>query len=139
MIRKLQSGAALRSALITIAITVVVLAFAATLLPRGFSDDLSRIGQGRAAIVLVHNKEAVYSLELMTMLNHVRSDYEDRVEFLAVDSATDTGRRFAATHGVDDSLALLLGGDGARLAVIDNVRNENALRAAIDSHLPPSP
>ena len=118
---------------------MVVLAFAATLLPRGFSDDLSRIGQGRAAIVLVHNKEAVYSLELMTMLNHVRSDYEDRVEFLAVDSATDTGRRFAATHGVDDSLALLLGGDGARLAVIDNVRNENALRAAIDSHLPPSP
>jgi hypothetical protein len=139
MPRKPQSGAALRTALITIAIVAIVLAFAATLLPRGFSDDLSRIGQGRAAVVLVHNKEAVYSLELMTLLNHVRRHYEDRIEFLAVDSATDTGRRFAAAHGVDDSLALLLGGDGARIAIIDNVRDENALRAIIDRHLPPTP
>ncbi len=137
MTSKRQAGAALRSTLITIAIMVIALAFAATLLPRGFSDDLSRVGQGRAAIVLIHNKEAVYSLELMTLLNRIRADYEDRVEFLAVDSATETGRRFAALHGVDDSLALLLRGDGTRLAVIDNVRDETALRSAIDHHLPP--
>lgn len=131
-----QSGAALRSTLITIAIIVAGLALAATLLPRGFSDDLSRIGQGRPAIVLIHNKEAVYSLELMTLLNRVRPDYEDRVEFLAVDSATESGRRFAGQYGVDDSLALLLDGKGMRLAVIDGVRDETALRAAIDRHLP---
>ena len=129
-----QSGSALRSALITIAIIAVALAFAATLLPRGFSDDVSRIGQGRGAIVLVHNKEAVLSLEMMTLMNRVRGDYEDRVEFLAVDEATDTGRRFAAAQGVNDSVLVLFAPDGARLAVLDSVRSEADMRAVMERY-----
>lgn len=132
MLRTRQSGSALRSTLITVAVIAAVLAFAATLLPRGFSDDVSRIGQGRSAVVLVHDKESVLSLELMTLLNRVRSDYEDRVEFLAVDTATDGGRRFAAAQGAGDSVLVLFGPDGTRLAVIGGVRDETAMRAAIE-------
>ncbi|MDX9740620.1 MAG: hypothetical protein RBT81_05530 [Gammaproteobacteria bacterium] len=139
-LNKVQKGSALRSTLITVGIVVLALAFAATLLPRGFSDDLSRIGQGRPAVVLVHDKEAVASLELMTMLNELRGDYEDRMEFLATDVATDEGRSFAQSQGVGSSLLVLFDGAGSRVAIIDGIRDPGILRSTLESRLdlPPS-
>lgn len=129
-----QNGSALRSTLITVAIVVLALAFAATLLPRGFSDDLSRIGQGRPAVVLIHDKEAVASMELMTMLNDIRSDYEDRLEFLAVDAASADGRRFAQGQGLGSSLLVLFDGNGSRVGIVDGVRDPAILRSALERH-----
>ncbi len=129
----LRSGSALRSSLITIGVIVLLLALAATLLPRGFSDDVSKIGQGANAVVLVHNKEAVLSQELMTLLNEVRSDYEPGTVFFVVDVATPDGRRFAETQGVSDSLVLLFGPDGSRRGTIAAVRDADSLRTALDA------
>jgi hypothetical protein len=134
-LNKVQKGSALRSTLITVGIVVLALALAATLLPRGFSDDLSRIGQGRPAVVLTHDKEAVASLELMTMLNDIRGDYEDRLEFLAIDVATEEGRSFAQSQGVGSSLLVLFDGTGSRIAVFDGIRDPAILRSALEHRL----
>lgn len=130
-----QNGSALRSTLITVTIVVLALALAATLLPRGFSDDLSRIGQGRPAVVLMHDKEAVASQELMNLLNGIRGDYEDRVEFLVTDVATPEGEAFAAIQRVGNSLLVLFDGTGNRIAVIDGIRDAQILRSTLEARL----
>lgn len=135
MLTRRQAGSALRSGLVTLAIIAALIALAATLLPRGFSDDVSRIGQGRPAVVLVHDKESVLSFELMTLLGNVRGDYEDRVEFLAVDTATERGQDFMRRQRVDEGALVLFAADGDRAAVLGTVRDEAALRAAIARHL----
>src|SRR5262245_40071363 len=89
-----QTGSALRSSLITLGIIAALLVIAFMMLPKGFSDDLSRIGQGVDVVVLTHNKEAVQSQELMTLMNKIRMDYAGRIEFLAVDIDTDPGKAF---------------------------------------------
>lgn len=134
-----QGGSALRSALITVAIVVVAIAFAATLLPRGFSDDLGRIGKGLPAAVLIHDKETVVSMDLMELMNMLRDDYEERVVFLATDIATEEGQAFAARHGVGSSILLLFDDTGRRIAVIDGIRDPETLRATLDERLQLSP
>lgn len=128
-----QKGAALRSSLITIAIVVAALAIAATQLPRGFSGDVSVIGQGAPVVVLVHNKESVQSQTLMTLLNRVRTDYGGRVEFVVVDIVTGAGKSFLDAHRLDDSVALILfDGNGGMRGVVPNVEDEVRLRSLLN-------
>jgi hypothetical protein len=134
-LNRVQNGSALSSTLITVAIVIIALVFAATLLPRGFSDDLSRIGQGRPAVVLTHDKEAVASQELMNMLNGIRGDYEDRVEFLVTDVVTPEGREFVESQRVGNSLLVLFDGAGNRIAVIDGIRDAQILRSTLETRL----
>ncbi len=129
-----QKGAALRSTLITIAIVVVALAIAATQLPRGFSEDVSVIGQGKPVVVLVHNKESMLSLNLMTLMNEVRPDYRDYVEFLTVDIATDNGRSFVDRYQLDGSIMLVLfDRDGAVRGILPNIEDEARLRSVLNN------
>ena len=75
-------------------------------LPRGYSDDLSQIGKGRTALVLVRDKDAVESMQLMNVVNEIRSRYSKRVVFLLTDYDTPEGRAFIAAH------------DAARISVV---------------------
>lgn len=134
-LNRVQNGSALRSTLITVTIVVLALALAATLLPRGFNDDLSRIGQGHPAVVLVNDKETVASHELMNLLNGIRGDYEDRVEFLVTDVATPEGQDFTAAQRVGHSLLVLFDGAGNRIAVIDGIRDAQILRSTLEARL----
>ncbi len=129
-----QNGAALRSTLITIAIVVVALTIAATQLPRGFSEDVSVIGQGKPVVVLVHNKESMLSLNLMTLLNDVRPDYSDTVKFLAVDIATDNGRSFVERYQLDGSIMLVLfDARGTVRGVLPNIEDAARLRSVLNN------
>ncbi len=129
-----QQGSALRSGLITVAIVVVALAIAATQLPRGFSENVSVIGQGKPAVVLVHNKESVLSQNLMNLLGDVRKNFEEHVEFLVVDIATDIGRTFIADHQLDGSIMLVLfDGSGRVRGVLPNIEDESRLRSLLNN------
>lgn len=134
-----ETGSALRSSLITFGVIALLLAAAAALLPRGFSDDLSRIGQGTSAAILVHDKESVTSQELMTLLNRVRSDYEPRVVFLAVDLATPEGKAFSETQGTTGSAVVLFDPNGIRRGIINAAADEPTLRTALDGLLGTDP
>lgn len=83
-----------------IVVFFVLLAIVAVMnLPRGYSDDLSRIGKGKVAIVLIRDKNAVQALDLMEVMNEIRSQYDGQVEFLLTDFDTAEGRAFMAATG----------------------------------------
>lgn len=127
-----QTGAALRSSLITIAFIVLAMGFAFTLLPKGFSGDISKIGQGTTVVVLTHNKNSVQSLELMELMGKIRPDYGDKVEFVVINVEIAAGKTFINRQQVNSSSLLVFDPSGKRLAVLGNNANERRLRLAIE-------
>ena len=127
-----QAGSMLRNSLITLSIIAIVLAFAFTLLPKGFSGDVSKIGQGSPSIVLTHNKNSVQSLELMELMGQVRADYEHKLEFLVINVETPTGKAFINRQDVYSSSLVLFGPLGKQLTTLDSTTNEVSLRLILD-------
>jgi hypothetical protein len=132
-----QTGSAKQTNLFIILFICVILVAAAMLLPKGFSDDLSIIGQGSVVVVLTHEKNSVDGILKMDLLNTVRSDYEGKVEFLAVDVNTPEGQTFMRQHGVGAIVLVLFGPDGSRRNVLGAGIGEQELRSVLDGILSP--
>ena len=126
-----QNGAALNKLLIAIAV-VGLLSILILLLPKGFKGDLSLIGNGNFSAVLIFDKNLVGTSQMMELLNDVRSDYEDQVQFLAVDVATPTGQNFIRNERVGVLDLLIFGQSGTRQEVISGGLNETQLRSLLD-------
>jgi hypothetical protein len=113
-------------------ILLLIAAAAAMNLPRGFNDDLSRIGKGKAAVVLVRDKNAVQSFDLMSVLNDIRDKYTGRVEFLLTDFDTPEGRAFIAANKAARVTLVLFDASGKPVKVLyapqtaENVQQEIA-------------
>lgn len=127
-----HGGLAWRSFLVSLAALGAFLALAFQLLPKGFSDDLSKIGRGAPVAVLVHDKNSVQSQHLMTLLDRVRADYAQRVDFLVADLDTQAGREFATRQQAGRGALLLFAPDGAPLRALAPNVDEAALRRALD-------
>lgn len=119
---------------LTILAVIAVLGLVLTLMPRGYDTDLSQIGQGRPAAVLVHDPGFVASTELMEGVNRLRGDYEPKMVFLLADLNTPQGRRFAAEQSVDLGTLVLFDAEGRRLASHSGRTGEPELRAFLDRH-----
>lgn len=132
-----QTGSATRTSLIVVLVICASLAVAVMLLPKGFSDNLSKIGQGSVVVVLTHDKNSVGSMELMELLNKVRSDYAGKVDFLAVDFNSREGQTFGRQQAVGSVVLVLFGPDGARRGVLGSRIDEKDLRSEIDGILSP--
>lgn len=123
---------------LTLLLIVAALAFVVVMLPRGFSEDLSVIGQGKNVVVVVHDKEGVQSMNLMSTVNKVRGEYADRIEFRVADANTREGLAFAEKHQASSASLILFARDGHRLGVIDGesgAQDQDALRRALDEAL----
>lgn len=107
-------------------------------LPRGYSTDLSRIGQGGNVVVQVHDHGLVSSTTLMESLNKVRHDYEGVIEFVVADLQIPAGRAFAQTHNAEAATLLLLAPDGTRLGVVQGAHEPAVLRRILDQAYRPS-
>ncbi len=118
-----------------LAVFVGVLAIAVMLLPRGFKDDLTLIGQGTPAIVLTHDKNLVSSTQAMELLNRVRPDYKGQIQFLAVDVVTPTGINFSRGQQVGPVQLVMFNGRGDRQQVLSGRLGEAQLRNALDQLL----
>ena len=130
-----QNGFARYTNLIIISVVCVILVAAIMLLPKGFSDDLSKIGQGSVVLVLTHDKNTVGGMIAMELLNTVRSDYEGKVEFLAIDVNTQQGQAFTRQQGVGSVVLILFGADGSRRGVLGANISEVKLRSALNAIL----
>jgi len=130
-----QNGFARYTNLVIILVVCVILVAATMLLPKGFSDDLSKIGQGSVVMVLTHDKNTVGGMVAMDMLNTIRSDYEGRVDFLAVDVNTPQGQAFTRQQGVGAVVLVLFGPDGSRRDVLGAGISEKELRSVLDAIL----
>jgi hypothetical protein len=101
-------------------------------LPSGYSDDLSRIGKGRAAVVLVRDKNAVQSFDLMNVLDGIRDKFAGRVEFLLTDFDTPEGRAFITANHAARATLVLFDANGKPVKVLyapqttENVQQEIA-------------
>ena len=132
-----QTGSAKQTNLFIILFICVILVAAAMLLPKGFSDNLSIIGQGSVVVVLTHDKNAVDGILTMDLLNKIRSDYYGKVDFLAVDVNTLEGQAFTRQQGVGAIVLVLFGPDGSRRDVLGAGIGEQELRSALDDILSP--
>lgn len=124
--------------LITLAVVIAicgVLFAAVRLMPKGFKDDLSIIGQGSVVVVLVHDKHLVGGTKMMELMNKLRPDYEGKVEFLAVDIATPIGQSFIQQQKVNAIDLVIFDSKGERKSVIKTGAGEQQLRAVLDSTL----
>jgi hypothetical protein len=83
----------------------------------GYDSDVTRVGQGRPAVVLVFENFAPPSIEAMEVFDQIRRDYADRLEFLVADTGSPRGREFIARHDVHVGQVLTFRGDGTRVRV----------------------
>ncbi|MEQ6342418.1 MAG: hypothetical protein M3A44_12420 [Gammaproteobacteria bacterium] len=123
---------------LTMLLIVAALAFVVVMLPRGFSEDLSVIGQGKNVAVMVHDKEGVQSMNLMSMINKVRGEYADRIEFRVADANTREGLAFSEKYQVPSASLILFARDGRRLGIVNGesgAQDQDALRKALDEAL----
>lgn len=83
-----------------------------SLLPRGYDPDLSQIGTGQPAAVLVHDPNIVQSGNLMHAVDRVRSDFEPALRFFVADQNLSDGATFAETHALPIATLALFSADG---------------------------
>ena len=100
-------------------------------LPHGYSDDLSRIGKGRAVVVLVHNKNSVSSLNLMHVLDDVRGKYAGHVEFLLADANTQQGNEFIINNHAAPATLVLFDASGNRKKILPAPQTVESVRQEI--------
>jgi len=112
-------------------ILLLFAAAAAMNLPRGYSDDLSRIGKGKAAVVLVRDKNAVESFNLMEVMNTIRDQYAGQVEFLLTDFNTPEGRAFITANGAARVTLVVLDANGSKVNVLYPPQTAESVQQAI--------
>ena len=128
-----SSGSARKIKWAVFAVLILSVAIVAMNLPRGFSDDLTRIGKGKPAVVFVRDKNAVESMQLMNVLNDIRGQYAGRAEFLLTDYDTPQGRAFiAASHAAPINL-VLFDASGKQLKILAAPQTAASLEKEITS------
>lgn len=127
-----QGKSAWTKILITIAILVAAGALMWSQLPRGpYPTDLARIGQGRPALVLAYDIQSMGGMAGMELLDKLRDEYADRVEFLVADLGVPQGRQFAQSLGAISGTVAFLSADGAHLQTMHPPLLPEALRQAV--------
>lgn len=120
-------------------LTVVVLLGVAvtfiSLLPRGFSQDLSVIGKGENIVVVVFVPQLVDSAHNMdTISQTLRDEYKGRVTFLVADLVTPPGAEFIKNYAIENRTALaFFSPSGEKLNVLYGQQDVASMRKNIDS------
>ena len=119
-------------------VTVLALAFAGVFiwsqLPSGaYPTDLSRIGQGRPALVLAYDPNYAGGGRVMEVMNTIRGDYADRMDFFVAHLGDPQGQAFAERHSAADGSVVVFAADGAPVRRIHRPEDEQALRAVLDA------
>jgi len=130
-----QYGKASRATLITVASLAVLISLAILLLPTGFSNDITRIGSGTKVAVFAYNNGTVNSMDMMALMEKVRSSYSSQIEFLAVSISAPIGKKFIKDYGVQQSTLVLFGVDGLIKGSLLATGDEAVLRKSLDSFL----
>ncbi len=121
-----------RRFLLGLLVSVGVAGFLWSQLPSGaYPTDLSRIGDGRPAVVLAHDANYGGGMAVMELMNDIRGDYAEEVEFLVAHLGMADAQEFASRHAARDGTVLLFAGDGSRVGVLHQPRSTGELRQAL--------
>lgn len=116
--------------LIFIALTAVV---AVSLLPRGFSNDTSQIGQGTNVLLLVHDSDILQSVETMAVMNEIRDEYAERLAFIVADIKTPEGNAFAGRHSLQPPALVFFSSNGEKLQTLYSSQTNESLRQKLNT------
>ncbi len=105
------------------------------LLPAGYDTDLSRVGAGQAAAVLIHDPNIVQSGNLMHAVDRVRGDFEPALAFLVADQNLGDGAAFAARHGLPIATLAVFDGDGTLIGVYSGAPDATVISGWIADRL----
>ena len=117
--------------LILLSIVAVALLLWQALPGAGYPTDLSRVGAGRPTLVLAQDNNYVGGAEVMELMNGIRGDYADRVDFLVAHLGMADAQIFASRHGARDGTVLLFAGDGRRVDMLQHPQSADELRQAL--------
>lgn len=122
--------------LIIVASTVLIGAVLWQLLPKGsFSNDLSRVGQGLPALVMLREVHVMGGDLVMEQMLHIYPEFQDSVEFLVVHTGHPDGQAFAADHNISDGSLVLFDAEGEVLGRSARPESPDALRQFITALL----
>lgn len=108
---------------------LVVIAMLA--LPKPFSTDLDRIGQGKPAIAIIYEMENEAVNSLMDGFNKIREEYEHAVEFLMVDTASPKGQSFLRQNPAAAGTALFYSASGEIMNILHGPQEEHILEQSV--------
>lgn len=122
--------------LVTLTCLGVVAVILWQLLPKAsFSSDLTQVGQGRPALVMLREIHVMGGEQVMEQMLQVYPDYEGEMTFLVVHTGHPDGQAFAATHEVGDGSLVLFDGTGNAVATRGRPGSVAELRGFIDGNL----
>lgn len=138
-----QSSTVSRSASSRVVRLIVVLSCLAVvglvlwqLLPKStFSSDLSQVGQGRPALVMLREIHIMGGERTLAQMEVLYPDLQDQMTFLLVHTGHPDGVAFAETHNVGDGSLVLFDGNGQALATMGRPESAEDLRRFIARHL----
>jgi hypothetical protein len=105
-------------------------------LPRGpYSTDLTRIGQGRPAVVLAYDIQTMGGMEVMAMLDTLRPTYRDRVQFLVAPLGAPNGHAFGERHRAISGTVVLFTETGIPVRTIHGPASAAELQQALEGLL----
>ncbi len=87
---------------------------------RPYPTDLTRIGQGKPALVLVYDVNTSGGMTVMELLKPLREKYDGHVEFLVASMGLPEGRAFAQHYNITS---------GAVVFFSANANHSSTLRA----------
>jgi hypothetical protein len=118
--------------LIIVASTVLIGAVLWLLLPKGsFSNDLTRVGQGQPALVMLREVHVMGGDRVMEQMLLIQAEFQDSVEFLVVHTGDPDGEAFAAEHNISDGSLVLFDAEGQVLGRSARPESADALRQFI--------
>ena len=98
--------------------------------------DLSRVGNGKPAIVQIHDPQCSRCRALQRETRHALRTLDDgAIQYMVANVRTNEGRDFAATHRVGHVTLLLFDGEGRRRSVVRGNRDSKTLSTIFQSHL----
>ncbi len=118
--------------LIIVASTVLIGAVLWLLLPKGsFSNDLTLVGQGQPALVMLREVHVMGGDRVMEQMLLIQAEFQDSVEFLVVHTGHPDGEAFAAEHNISDGSLVLFDAEGQVLGRSARPESADALRQFI--------
>lgn len=127
-----SAGARTRRVAITVGMLSALAAAVWCLLPQPYPSDLSRIGQGRPALVLVYDSDLVVSGDQAAELDAARDALQPDVEVLVADTGRPDAARFVAQHGARPGMLLHFDAEGALIERLSPVVPAERLRQLAD-------
>ncbi len=118
--------------LLIVALILVAAGILISLLPRGYSRDLSLIGKAGNVVVQIHDHNQVSSQLLMDQINKVRSDYEGRVTFLVADVYTAEGKAFADKQDIHSAALVFFAANGEKLTTLYGQQDAETIRKTLN-------